>query len=241
MHAPDGRRMSKSKGNVITPDSVVAQYGADTLRGYLCFMGPFEADSNWDPQGINGVHRWLSRVWDLAQPGEVEGRTAQEPEELELRRAVNRTIKRVQRDLDGFQYNTAVSALMELSNAMQRVRPVLDGTPVWSWAIEEMLRVMAPITPYITEELWHRRGHGSSIHLEPWPAYDEAMTIEDVVTVVVQVNGKLRDRLEVPRGEDVESVKEQALASPRVQHYTEGKEILKVVTVPDKLVNVVVR
>jgi leucyl-tRNA synthetase len=180
-------------------------------------------------------------VWDLAQPGEVEGRTAQEPEELELRRAVNRTIKRVQRDLDGFQYNTAVSALMELSNAMQRVRPVLDGTSVWSWAIEEMLRVMAPITPYITEELWHRRGHESSIHLEPWPAYDEAMTIEDVVTVVVQVNGKLRDRLEVPRGEDVESVKEQALASPRVQHYTEGKEILKVVTVPDKLVNVVVR
>ena len=241
MHAPDGRRMSKSKGNVITPDSVVAQYGADTLRGYLCFMGPFEADAIWDPQGINGVYRWLTRVWDMAQPAEAQGRAPQEPEELELRRAVNRTIKRVQRDLERFQYNTAVSTLMELTNVMQRVRPVLEGTQVWEWAVEQMLRIMAPITPYITEELWHRRGHEMSVHLQPWPEYDEAMTIEDVVTVVVQVNGKLRDRLEVPRGEDVESVKEQALSSPRIQPYTEGKEIVNVVTVPDKLVNVVVR
>ncbi len=241
MHAPDGRRMSKSKGNVITPDSVVAQYGADTLRGYLCFMGPFEADAIWDPQGINGVYRWLTRVWDMAQPAEAQGRAPQEPEELELRRAVNRTIKRVQRDLERFQYNTAVSTLMELTNVMQRVRPVLEGTQVWEWAVEQMLRIMAPITPYITEELWHRRGHEMSVHLQPWPEYDEAMTIEDVVTGVVQVNGKLRDRLEVPRGEDVESVKEQALSSPRIQPYTEGKEIVNVVTVPDKLVNVVVR
>jgi leucyl-tRNA synthetase len=241
MHAPDGRRMSKSKGNVITPDSVVAEYGADTLRGYLCFMGPFEADTIWDPQGINGVHRWLARVWDMAQPIDASRAIAGEPEELELRRGVNKTIKRVTRDLDSFQYNTAVSALMELTNLMQRLRPSLEGTDVWSWAVEQTLRTMAPITPYITEELWHRRGHDSSIHLQPWPEFDEAMTVEDVVTIVVQVNGKLRDRLEVPRGEEMESVKEQALASPRVQTYVEGKEIVKVITVPDKLVNVVVR
>jgi leucyl-tRNA synthetase len=233
--------MSKSKGNVITPDSVVAEYGADTLRGYLCFIGPFEADAIWDPQGINGVHRWLSRVWDIAQPVVGAGTEVHEPEELELRRGVNKTIKRVTRDLDGFQYNTAVSALMELSNLMQRLRPALEGTEVWSWATERMLRMMAPITPYITEEVWHLRGHDASIHLEPWPEWDEAMTIEDVVTVVVQVNGKLRDRLEVPRGEEMESVKEQALASPRVLAFTEGKEIVKVIAVPDKLVNVVVR
>jgi leucyl-tRNA synthetase len=241
MHAPDGRRMSKSKGNVITPDSVVADYGADTLRGYLCFIGPFESDATWDPQGINGVYRWLARVWDMAQPVQRSQGTASEPEELELRRAVNKTVKRVGRDLDGFQYNTAVSALMELSNVMQRVRPALEGADVWSWAIEQMLRTMAPIVPYMTEELWHLRGYVSSIHLESWPDYDEAMTVDDVVTVVVQVNGKLRDRLQVPRGEDMESVKEQALASPRIQQHVEGKQIVKVITVPEKLVNVVVR
>lgn len=241
MHAPDGRRMSKSKGNVITPDSVVAEYGADTLRGYLCFMGPFEADAIWDPQGINGVHRWLARVWDMAQPAENTFRQAPEPEELELRRGVNKTIKRVTRNLDAFQYNTAVSALMELTNLMQRVRPAMEGSETWTWAIGELLRLMAPITPYVTEELWHRRGHEQSVHLEAWPQYDEAMTVEDVVTVVVQVNGKLRDRLEIPRGEDMETVKEQALASPKVQSHIEGKDVVRVITVPDKLVNVVVR
>jgi leucyl-tRNA synthetase len=177
----------------------------------------------------------------MAQPIDASRAIAGEPEELELRRGVNKTIKRVTRDLDSFQYNTAVSALMELTNLMQRLRPSLEGTDVWSWAVEQTLRTMAPITPYITEELWHRRGHDSSIHLQPWPEFDEAMTVEDVVTIVVQVNGKLRDRLEVPRGEEMESVKEQALASPRVQTYVEGKEIVKVITVPDKLVNVVVR
>jgi leucyl-tRNA synthetase len=240
MHGPDGRRMSKSKHNVITPDSVVAEYGADTLRGYIVFLGPFEGDAFWDVQGINGVYRWLARTWDLAQPGE-NGQSSPQPEAEELRRAVNKTIKRVTSDLDTFQFNTAVSALMELTNLMQRMRDTLEGTSVWQWTVEQLLLMLAPIAPHISEELWHRHGHSGSIHLESFPSYDEALTIDEVATVVVQVNGKLRDRLEVPRGEDAETVKEQALARPKVQPHIAGKQVVKVITVPDKLVNIVVR
>jgi leucyl-tRNA synthetase len=186
------------------------------------------------------VHRWLARVWDIAQPMEVD-REEHQPAAEDLRRAVNKTIKKVGSDLDGFAFNTAVSSLMELTNLMQSFREQLQGSPTWAWAIEQLLLLIAPIAPHTAEELWHRRGHSRSIHLQSWPHYDEAMTVDEVVTVVVQVNGKLRDRLEVPRGEEIESVKEQALASPRVQPHVQGREVLKVIAVPDRLVNIVVR
>jgi leucyl-tRNA synthetase len=240
LHAPDGRRMSKSKYNTITPDSVVAEYGADTLRGYLLFMGPFEGDAFWDTQGITGVHRWLSRVWDLGQPSEV-ARGDHQPAAEELRRAVNKTIKKVGSDLETLQFNTAVSALMELTNLLQRTRDVLEGGESWRWAIERLLLMLAPIAPHLTEELWHRYGHKESIHLEAFPSYDEAMTVDEVVTVVVQVNGKVRDRLQVPRDEEEQSVIEQALASERVQAHLAGKDVVKTVSIPNKLVSFVVR
>ncbi|HLJ67338.1 MAG TPA: leucine--tRNA ligase [Chloroflexota bacterium] len=239
LHAPDGHRMSKSKHNVITPDSVAAEYGADTLRGYMVFMGPFTGDVIWSPQGINGVHRWLSRVWDIAQPAAV-GRENRQPEAENLQRVVNKTIKRVGRDLESFDFNTAVSALMELTNELQRVRPALEGSSVWNWAVERLVLMLAPIAPHLTEELWHRHGHDGSVHRQEWPTYDEALTLDEVVTVVVQVNGKVRDRLEVPRGEDIETVAEQALASPRVQPYLDNRRVVKIVKVPDRLVNIVV-
>ncbi|GAC1398361.1 MAG: leucine--tRNA ligase [Chloroflexota bacterium] len=240
MHAPDGRRMSKSKHNTITPDSVVDEYGADILRGYILFMGPYEGDAAWDPHGINGVQRWLSRVWEVAQPVNGGGREHQ-PQELDLRRAVHKAIKKVGDDLATFQFNTAVSALMELTNAMQRSREVLSGSEVWRWSVQHLLLLLAPIAPHITEELWQTHGYAGSIHVQPWPLYDEALTLDEVVTIVVQVNGKVRERLQVPRGEEMESVQEQALASPRILPFIEGREILKVVTIPDKLVNIVVR
>ncbi|MGI8552038.1 MAG: leucine--tRNA ligase, partial [Dehalococcoidia bacterium] len=236
MHAPDGRRMSKSKHNVITPDSVAAEYGADTLRAYILFIGPFESDAIWDPQGINGVHRWLTRVWDLSQPGKRKAPEHQ-PETEDLRRALNKTIKKVGADLLDFQFNTAVSTLMELTNVMQRVRGSLEGSGAWNEAVENLLLVLAPIAPFITEELWHLRGNTDSVHLQAWPSYDEAMTLDEVVTVIVQVNGKLRDKLEVPRGDDIETVKEQALSSPRIQPHIGGRDVVRVIAVPDKLVN----
>jgi leucyl-tRNA synthetase len=203
-------------------------------------MSPFGGDAVWDPQGINGVYRWLGRVWDMAQPVGFR-RGANGPAAEDVTRAVHKTIKRVGGDLETFQFNTAISALMELSNLMQRSREALEGTDIWTWAVEQLLIMMAPMTPHISEELWHAHGHTESVHLQAWPEYDEVMTLDEVVTIVVQVNGKVRDRLEVPRGEEEESVKEQALASPRVQPYTEGREIVRVVTVPEKLVNIVVR
>ena len=154
---------------------------------------------------------------------------------------MNKTIKKVGEDLETFQFNTAVSALMELTNLMQRVRQDLEGSEAWTWAVDRLMIVLAPIAPHLSEELWHRHGHERSIHLESWPGYDEAMTVDDVATVVIQVNGKLRDRLQVPRGEEMESVQEQALASPKVRPHIEGKQVVKVITVPDKLVNIVVR
>ncbi len=241
LHAPDGKRMSKSRHNAITPDSVAAQYGADTLRGYIVFMAPFEGDGLWDPQGINGIHRWLGRVWDLAQPTQRVGGEEHQPSAEELRRAVHKTIKRVGHDLARYQFNTSVSALMELTNLMQQVRDALRGAAIWQWAVEQLILMLAPVAPHITEELWHRRGHTDSVHRQSWPKFDEAMIVDEVVTVIVQVNGKVRDRLEVPRGEEEESVKEQALASERVQPHLAGKEVVKVVSVPGKLVNIVVR
>jgi leucyl-tRNA synthetase len=240
MHAPDGKRMSKSKHNVITPDSVAEQFGADTLRGYIVFMSPYTGDAQWDPQGINGIHRWLGRVWDLCQKPARKA-ADREPQAEELKRWVHKTIKRVTADMESLEFNTAVSALMELTNALQRLRPVLEGSETWAWGVGSLLTLVAPIAPHITEELWHRLGHQRSIHLESWPTYDDALTLDEVVTVVVQVNGKLRDRLEVPRGTEMESVQEQALASKRVQPYVEGNQIVKVIAVPDKLVNIVVR
>jgi leucyl-tRNA synthetase len=239
LHAPDGRRMSKSKHNVITPDAVVGQYGADTLRGYLLFMGPYEGDAFWDPQGINGVHRWLARVWDLAQPG-TSPREDQGAAGLELRRAVNKTIRKVGSDLADLQFNTAVSALMELTNLMVRQRETLEGSSTWVWAVQRLLLMLAPIAPHLAEELWRRNSHDRSIHLEDWPDYDDALIVDDVVTIVVQVNGKVRDRLQVPRGEDMEAVAEQAQASPRVVPHLQGREIVKVIIVSGKLVNIVV-
>jgi leucyl-tRNA synthetase len=130
---------------------------------------------------------------------------------------------------------------MELTNLMQDLRTDLRGTPTWTWAVETLLEMVAPIAPHSSEEAWHRSGKQGSIHLRRWPAFDEAMTLDEVVTIVVQVNGKVRDRLLVPRGEETESVTEQALTSPRVRAYIEGREIVRVVAIPDKLVNVVVK
>jgi leucyl-tRNA synthetase len=240
MHAPDGKRMSKSKHNEVTPDSVVEHYGADTLRGYIVFMSPFAGDAQWDPQGINGIHRWMGRVWDLCQPGSVSTK-ATEPQAEELKRWVHKSIKRVSADMEALEFNTTISALMELSNAMQRLRPELEGTDEWLWAVRTLLTMLAPTVPHITEELWHRLGNQQSIHREAWPSYDDALTVDEVVTIVVQVNGKVRDRLEVPRGTEMESLQEQALASRRVQPYVEGNQVVKVISVPDKLLNFVVR
>ncbi len=240
MHAPDGQRMSKSRGNVITPDSVIADYSADALRGYLMFMGPFDADADWDETGINGIWRWLNRVWELAMASE-QSALPPGPQDDAVMRALHKTIKKVTQDFENFRFNTAVSALMELTNLLQKERSRLIGSAQWRDSIESLLLMMAPLTPYITEELWHRRGNEDSIHRQAWPLFDPELAAESVIKIVVQVNGRLRETIVLPKGTSEESVEEAARDAESVRKYLSGKQVAKVVFVPDRLINFVVR
>ncbi|HXH22684.1 MAG TPA: leucine--tRNA ligase [Dehalococcoidia bacterium] len=241
VHAPDGLRMSKSKGNVITPDSVVERFSADALRGYELFMAPFEQNVNWSEEGVRGIHRWLNRVWQLVLDEPDYGDPGAEAVR-EMRRWTHRTIRKATEDIERLHFNTMISALMEYTNFLQAAR---EAGPVqreaWDEAIDAMLRMLAPPVPYIAEELWMRRGGAFSVHQQSWPSYDDALAAADTFTLVVQVNGRLRDRFEVPVDISEEAAKEMALASPRVRAHTEGKELVRVLYVPGRLVNIVVR
>jgi leucyl-tRNA synthetase len=235
-------KMSKSRGNVVAPDEYVERLGADSVRTYLMFIGPWENGGEWDDSGIAGVSRWLNRVWNLVlEPA----KTAREPDAAatrEMRRATHKTIRRVSQDLERFRFNTMVAALMEYSNFLSKAK---ESGPVdsdaWQEAMESLMLMLAPSTPHLAEELWQRTGHEYSIHQQPWPQWDEELAAEEKITLVVQVNGKLRDRLQVPVDIGEEEAKELALSSARVKAHTDGKRIERVIYVPGRLVNVVVR
>jgi leucyl-tRNA synthetase len=241
---PDGQKMSKSRGNVIAPDDVVGRYGADTVRCSVMFMGPFDQGGPWNHQSIVGVWRFLNRVWALV--GEAGSFSLSPPHARggdEVRRLRHKIVKRVTEQHAGLQFNTALAALMELVNGLNRAReetPEVVATVAFAEAVETLTVLLAPLAPHISEELWHELGHTTSVHREPWPTYDEALTRDELVTVVVQVNGKVRDRLEVPAESTEEAVRALALASSRVQALLDGQPIKKVVYVPDRLVNLVV-
>jgi len=237
----DAEKMSKSRGNVISPDDLVEQYGADTVRGYLMFGWRWQQGGPWDPQGIEGVSRWLQRVWRLVlEPGE-EGRTATDEEIAELQRSTHKTIGRVTDDMKAFSFNTIIAALMEFSNELQKTKQTgVYGTTAWEEAIESLLLMLAPCCPHIAEELWARLGRPYSIHDQAWPEYDPGLAADEVITLVVQVNGKVRGRVEVPADIDEEAAREAALEDENVQRYVEGKEIRKLIYVPGRLVNIVV-
>ena len=237
---PDGQRMSKSRGNVIAPDEQVERYGADTFRCYLMFIGPWEEGGPMNLEGISGVARWLNRAWNIVvrEPayGDADGSATKA-----LRRLTHQTVRRVTKDIEGFRWNTAIAALMEMVNGLSRAResgPVDRGA--WSEAIEKMILLMAPLTPHLAEELWSRTGGTYSVHRQSWPEWDDEHTSEDEVTLVVQVNGKLRDRIAAPADIGEEAAKELALASEQVKKHLGGKEPRKVIYVPGKLVNIVV-
>ena len=234
-------KMSKSKNNVITPDEVVAKHGADALRGYECFISDFEASVPWSTDGVPGVRRWLERVWRIVlSPGEV-GDQPGAYSERQLQRLTHQTIQRVENDLKAFKFNTLVSALMEFTNGMYKARDAgLASTPAWGSAIETLLLLTAPVAPHITEELWARMGRSYSIHQQVWPTADPALAAEDEIEIVLQVNGKVRDKLTVPAEADEAQLHALALASERVKSHVGTKTIRKVIVVPGKLVNLVV-
>jgi leucyl-tRNA synthetase len=253
LHADDGQRMSKSRGNVVTPDEVVAAHGTDALRTHILFIGPFEGDVIWDDKNIKGVDRFLERYWKLAWevarmgPGYGEtwrggDRVLNNAVEKAFYREMHQTIKRVTDDLERFKFNTSVAALMGYLNTLYDNREAEIGLAAWRQAMETFTQLLCPIAPFITEEVWQEAlGHkGHSVHQVPWPDYDEALAKAEVITVMVQVNGKLRDRVTVPAGIDEQELRETVLAREKVQKYVNNKLVRKTIVVPQRLINIVV-
>ncbi|MCL6580969.1 MAG: leucine--tRNA ligase [Firmicutes bacterium] len=244
----NGQTMSKSKGNIVSPDEISMKYGADTARVFTVFAAPPEKDFDWTDTGVQGVFRFLKRVWTIVHElaGELAtGGAAAGQADQDLLRSAHRMVKKVTTDIDRhFGFNTAVSAVMELVNDLYRYRetvpPERRSPAVVREVLDKLVLVLAPFAPHITEELWKVLGHTLSVHEERWPAWDEALVRAEEVEVAVQVNGKLRDRVTVPAGTDEAGLEEVALASERVRKLLEGRKVVRVVAVPDRLVNIVV-
>ncbi|NWG06983.1 MAG: leucine--tRNA ligase [Chloroflexi bacterium] len=237
----DGDKMSKSKGNVIAPDELVAQYGTDALRTYLMFAYRWQEGGPWNSQGIDGTSRWLRRVWMLFTDQTPPGSASDETKRT-LRRRVHQTLKRVTHDFENFEFNTIISSLMELLNEMYKAREAgVVGSSEWNEATEIYLKMLAPVAPHIAEELWtNHLGKPYSIHQQRWPQVDEEAAKEDMIELPVQINGKVRDRITVPAEAGEEEIKAAALASVVVQKYLEGKEPKKVIVANKRLVSIVV-
>ncbi|MFH1485468.1 MAG: leucine--tRNA ligase, partial [Chloroflexota bacterium] len=234
------QKMSKSRGNVVNPDDYVAKLGADAVRAYLMFIGPWEQGGDWNDSGINGMARWLKRVWALVLEDPGLGQSSDSGALRELQRFTHKTVKRVSEDMERFRFNTMIAALMEFTNYLGRVKEAASvGREAWAEAIETLLLLMAPSAPHLAEELWTRTGHSYSIHAQSFPAWDEALAADEEITLVIQINGKLRDRVSVPVSITEEEARQLALSRERVKAHLDGKKVAKVIYVPGRLVNIV--
>ena len=276
--APDGQKMSKSKGNVIDPMEIMdSGYGADALRVYEMFIAPYDMDAPWDPRGVPGTYRFLNRVWNLVQEfveaatlpplteavkcSRIADASAERSREIssgdlseectleedgdvvaELLHLTHVTIKKVTRDIEDEKFNTAVAAMMEMVNGLYKFKEShgMQTSETWRFALESLLQILAPFAPHITEELWHELSHTDTIHVDHWPKWDDKHLASDTMTIIVQVNGKLRAKLELPAGADKDAIEQAALADENVIKFTSNKPPKKVIYVPKKLVNIVV-
>ena len=276
--APDGQKMSKSKGNVIDPMEIMdSGYGADALRVYEMFIAPYDMDAPWDPRGVPGTYRFLNRVWNVVQEfieaatlpplteavkcSRIADASAERSREIssgdlseectlaedgdvvaELLRLTHLTIKKVTRDIEDEKFNTAVAAMMEMVNGLYKFKEShgMQALETWRFTLESLLQILAPFAPHITEELWQELGHADTIHVNHWPKWDEKYLVSDVITIIVQVNGKLRSRLELPVDTDKETIEQRALDDEKVRAYLDARTPKKVIYVPGKLVNIVV-
>lgn len=231
----NNEKMSKSRGNVINPDDIVKEYGADTLRVYEMFMGPLEATKPWNTNGVEGTYRFLSRVWRLfiGEDGSLNPRIVDAEGTDEFKRMLHKTIKKVTDDFEHLRFNTAISQLMIFINEAYKT----DVLP--RKAMENFVQMLSPLAPHLAEELWSRLGYSGSITYVSWPEYDEAWTVEAEVEIVVQVNGKIVERTKVAPDMNQEAMQEHSLSLPNVKQALEGKSIRKVIAVPGKLVNIV--
>ena len=230
----NNEKMSKSRGNVVNPDDVINEYGADTLRLYEMFMGPLEASLPWNAKGLEGSRKFLDRVWRFYNSEEYQARFTDE-NDGSLDKVYNQTVKKVTNDYDNLAFNTAIAQMMIFMNdaykAEKVYRPYMEG----------FIKLLSPICPHIAEEIWQDLGHEGTIAYESWPTYDESKLTSDTLNLVVQVNGKLRDKIEVAVDADNDSIIATALASEKVKAFTDGHQIIKTIVVPKKLVNIVVK
>lgn len=227
--------MSKSRGRVVNPDEYVARYGADVLRLYLLFIGPFERGGDFRDRGIHGPVRFVQQAWRLA----ARRRSPAEPTDSRaLRRTVHQAIAKVTADIDGLAFNTAIATLMGLANTLQEWRPRASDE-AWEEAMSVFLRLLAPLAPHLAEETWERQGRPYSVHRQPWPVYDPAIAAEEQVTLVVQVNGRVRARIDVPTGLSEEEATRLATEDEGVRRALGDRPLRRVVHVPDRIINLV--
>jgi len=239
----DHDKMSKSKGNVVNPDDFVGTLGADAVRCFLMFIGPWDQGGPWSDVGINGTARWLNRVWDIVARDSSSLDTAATNAEMvrDTNRLLHQTVRKCHSDLDRFRFNTAIAALMELTNHLNKVWADSSvDSKTWNGCTEKLLLMLAPMAPHMTEELWEMKGHPYSIHQQDFPTWDDDLAAEDVITLVLQVNGKVRDKIEVSANIEESEAQALAMASPKIQGFVAGKSVVKSVYVPGRLVNVVV-
>ena len=250
----DGAKMSKSKGNTVSPEEIMQSYGADTARLFILFAAPPERDLEWNEQGVEGCFRFLNRIWkmvstcadliaDVELPADSAAYKELDPAAKKLRFKTHATIKKVSQDLEGrFSFNTAISFIMELSNAINAYlnEEELD-LPVLKEAVETMITLLNPFAPHISEELWEMTGHSEILYHQPWPQWDENALVQEEIEMAVQISGKVREHMTIPANTPREEVEKLALALPRIQELTKGKKIVKIIVVPDKLVNIVAK
>jgi len=233
--APDGQKMSKSRGNVINPDDLVKEYGADAFRLYEMFMGPFDQPIAWDPKGILGTKRFLDKVFQIAKFKLQIEESKNEEKEIQIKRKLHQTIKKVTEDIEAMKFNTAIASMMEYVNEIQNSKLKIKNED-----FKKFLLILAPFAPHFAEEVYHQiEKTDKSIFEEKWPEYDETLIEEEMITLIVQINGKVRDQIQVKKGISEEKAKELALESEKVQKWIKDKEIKKVIFVTDKLINFV--
>jgi len=245
----DGAKMSKSKGNTVDPQALVEEYGADTARLFMMFAAPPEQSLEWNDAGVEGAFRFLKRVWALVHQHTAKGAVAALDKgalndgQKAMRRQLHETMQKVSDDIGRrYTFNTAIAAVMELVNALYKFEDDSEqGRAVMQEALEAMTLMLSPMVPHITHGLWQALGKDGAVMTQAWPGVDQSALVRDSIEVVVQVNGKLRGKIEVPAGADKAAVETAAREEPNVQRFIEGKEVVKVIVVPGKLVNIVVK
>lgn len=226
----NNEKMSKSRGNVVNPDEVVDEFGADAFRTYEMFIGAFDQSTPWSQQGLKGCYKFLERVWNLqSMVNDEEGYSA------DLEKSVNKTIKKVGEDFERMKFNTAIAAMMSLVNEFSKKGSVTKGEYM------TLITLLNPVAPHMTEEIWEIYGGKGLLSLQPWPKFDEAKTVDDEIEIVVQINGKIRDKLMIPAGLDKDGTQEAAMNTDKIKSLIEGQNVVKVIAVPGKLVNIVIK